>query len=47
MPLEEGYQWIGTSSTYAHPGKGEPREMIPSLVVERAAADEVSLKYPP
>jgi hypothetical protein len=40
VPLEEGYQWIGTSSTYAHPGKGEPREMIPYLLVERTDKGE-------
>jgi len=34
--LTDGYQWTGTSSTYAHPPKGAPREIIPYLLVERA-----------
>ena len=32
--LPVGYRWNGTSSTYAHPGKGEPREIIPWFAVE-------------
>ena len=31
----EGYQWIGTSSTYAHPPENAQREMIPYLLMER------------
>jgi hypothetical protein len=29
-----GYDWTGTSSTYAHPGQGEPREIIPFFAIE-------------
>ncbi len=32
--LPVGYHWTGTSSTYAHPRKGEPREVIPWFAVE-------------
>jgi hypothetical protein len=31
--LKEGYRWTGTSSTYAHPSDGEPREIIPAEFV--------------
>ena len=34
VSLTNGYKWTGTSSTYAHPGQGEPREIIPWLLVE-------------
>lgn len=33
-PLTAGYHWNGTSSTYAHPRSGEPREIIPWFAVE-------------
>jgi hypothetical protein len=33
VPVAEGYQWEGTSSTYAR--DGEPREIIPWFMVER------------
>ena len=39
-PLREGDEWLGTSSTYAHPAKGEQREMIPFLLLERTDAGE-------
>jgi hypothetical protein len=39
-PLKVGDEWMGTSSTYAHPAKGEPREIIPYLLVERAGLEE-------
>lgn len=29
IDLRDGSTWTGTSSTYAHPPKGEPREIIP------------------
>ncbi len=29
----EGYRWIGRSTTYAHPIKGEAREIIPAEIV--------------
>ncbi len=34
VSLAAGYKWTGTSSTYAHPAEGEPREVIPWLLVE-------------
>jgi alpha-galactosidase len=33
-PVTDRYTWTGTSSTYAQPGPGEPREIIPYLLVE-------------
>jgi alpha-galactosidase len=35
VPLQSGYRWEGTSSTYAHPETGEAREIIPWFLVER------------
>ncbi len=35
IPIAEGYAWTGTSSTYAHPPQGSPREIIPYLLVEQ------------
>jgi len=32
-PVEEGYRWMGKSSTYAHPAQGEDREIIPFELV--------------
>jgi alpha-galactosidase len=40
VALKVGSEWIGTSSTYAHPAKGEAREIIPYLLIERADAEE-------
>jgi hypothetical protein len=37
--VRDGYAWLGTSSTYAHPAKGQPREIIPWMLVERASED--------
>ena len=31
--MSEGYHWTGTSSTYAHPPDGAPREIIPAEMV--------------
>ena len=31
--MTEGYRWTGTSSTYAHPAEGQPREIIPAEIV--------------
>jgi alpha-galactosidase len=31
--MAEGYRWTGTSSTYAHPPEGQPREIIPAEIV--------------
>lgn len=39
--LREGERWIGTSSTYARPVAGEPREMMPYLLVQRLDGDRV------
>jgi len=36
VSLANGYKWTGTSSTYAHPGQGEPREIIPWCLLESA-----------
>ena len=35
VAMRKGYTWQGTSSTYAHPAKGEVREIIPWFLVER------------
>ncbi|HWU75593.1 MAG TPA: alpha-galactosidase [Rhodanobacter sp.] len=37
VPVAEGYDWLGDSSTFAHPRAGEPREIIPWLLVRRSA----------
>jgi alpha-galactosidase len=42
-PLPVGYQWTGTSSTYARPGNGEPREIIPWLALERTEDSNTGL----
>ena len=31
--INDGYKWTGYSSTYAHPEKGEAREIIPAVMV--------------
>ncbi|HLY41690.1 MAG TPA: glycoside hydrolase family 36 protein [Terracidiphilus sp.] len=31
--VADGYRWTGTSSTYAHPYEGQPREIIPAEFV--------------
>jgi len=36
-PIEEGYHWIGRSSTYAHPVPGQGREIIPIEFIYTAA----------
>jgi hypothetical protein len=35
VEVGEGYRWTGSSSTYAHPRNGQPREIIPYLLVRR------------
>jgi Melibiase/Glycosyl hydrolase family 36 C-terminal domain len=35
VPVTDGYEWEGTSSTYAHPRPGEAREIIPYFLAER------------
>ena len=39
VSLTDGYHWTGESSTYAHPPKGQPREIIPWLLVQRSEGD--------
>jgi hypothetical protein len=36
IQVEDGYEWTGTSSTYAHPAPGQQREMIPYVLIESA-----------
>jgi hypothetical protein len=38
--LLDGDTWEGTSSTYAIPKPGQPREMIPYLLVDESTADQ-------
>ena len=40
VALKDGYAWEGTSSTYAHPEKGESREIIPWFGVQRLNSSE-------
>ena len=35
VPVPDGYDWEGTSSTYAQPRPGEAREIIPYFLLER------------
>lgn len=37
LPIADGYQWTGLSSTYARPVKGQPREIIPAEFVYSSA----------
>ena len=41
VPASDGYAWTGTSSPFAHPKEGEPREIIPWLML-RGAGDAPS-----
>jgi alpha-galactosidase len=34
VAMAKGFEWTGTSSTYAHPAEGQQREMIPYLLVD-------------
>ncbi len=38
--LVDGYHWTGTSSTYAHPHEGAPREIIPAEFVYGSGQSE-------
>lgn len=38
--VREGYRWVGTSSTYAHPAENEPREVIPWMLAKESAGTE-------
>jgi alpha-galactosidase len=40
VPLVPGYEWEGTSSTYAQPRPGEPREIIPYFLVEHTNGEQ-------
>ena len=40
VALNEGYAWHGTSSTYAHPARNQPREVIPWFLVERISTSQ-------
>jgi hypothetical protein len=40
VPISDGYDWEGTSSTYAQPRPGEAREIIPYFLIERADASQ-------
>jgi hypothetical protein len=40
VAVTEGYEWEGTSSTYAQPRPGEAREIIPYFLVERVDGSE-------
>ncbi|HSB75179.1 MAG TPA: hypothetical protein VLC12_05970, partial [Terriglobales bacterium] len=40
VDVPEGYTWEGTSSTYARPEKGGPREIIPWMLVQQAAGTQ-------
>ncbi len=42
-PLRDGDVWQGTSSTYARPIAGQPREMIPYLLVDRPVCGAAGL----
>ena len=39
IPINNDYNWTGTSSTYARPAAGQQREMIPYVLVDRPDAD--------
>ena len=39
VALLEGHPWHGESSTFAHPGDGAPREIIPWFLVRRSPPD--------
>jgi hypothetical protein len=40
VSLAKTFRWLGTSSTYADPGDGEPREIIPWSFVQRSDAQQ-------
>ena len=42
VPIPAGYKWHGDSSTYAHPKEGEPREIIPWMLIENSDAKETA-----
>jgi hypothetical protein len=38
--VSNGYRWVGTSSTYAHPADNKPREVIPWMLVQESAGSQ-------
>lgn len=40
IEVSDGYDWEGTSSTYAQPRSGEAREIIPYFLVQRSDGDQ-------
>ena len=42
VPIPAGYKWHGDSSTYAHSKEGEPREIIPWMLIENRDAKETA-----
>jgi alpha-galactosidase len=40
VPVTGGYEWEGTSSTYAQPRPGEAREIIPYFLIERTGSTQ-------
>jgi hypothetical protein len=42
VPIQDGFEWVGTSSTYAHAGKSTIREMIPYLLIQRPGPEPTS-----
>lgn len=44
VDVPQGYAWLGESSTFAHPRKGQPREIIPYFLV-RAAGGKTGAWY--
>ena len=41
VDVVEGYRWRGESSSFAHPRKGEPREIVPYFLVRPKEADGI------
>ena len=39
-PIGEGFHWVGTSSTYAHPAVNAPREVIPWVLAKESTGAE-------
>lgn len=40
LSIRDGYEWEGTSSTYAQPRPGEAREVVPYFLVEHTAGTQ-------
>jgi alpha-galactosidase len=45
VAVNDGYDWRGLSSTFAHPRGGEPREIIPYFLVRAAGANALGGWY--